>query len=229
MSVQPLYQRPIIVIQNHRITKLVVDNVITKNQNNIEILFISTEQNTILKYMLLNMDTSPISFSSKENLQQQQPFPTVCLLEEIEILDQSNKNYLNSINNLVLLSQNFDLEDSSKMRSLLISTSFNFIKMPVANCEAQLNYFSCLSLMDPYCIWDSKAQKCLLIFKTNETIHYNSNALTGTKSIAQNIKLNTHLHQHLINTCPTTNNPVDGGFSEWSQWTYCNSKSGELM
>jgi hypothetical protein len=208
MSVQPIFERPIIVISNHRLTKLVVDNVLTKNQENIKMLFIATEHNTILKYMLLNMD-----LSSKIGQQHQYQFPSVCLLEEIEILDQNNKKYLNSINNLMLWSKDFSLEEessgSSKNRNLLISTSFNFIKMPVANCESQQNYFSCLSLMDPYCIWDSKAQKCLLIFKTNETLFYSQskeNVFNG-RSIAQNIKLNTHLHQHSIISCPNTNNP----------------------
>ena len=96
------------------------------------------------------------------------------------------------------------------------------IKLGVANCETQTNYFSCLSLMDPYCIWDSKAQKCLLIFRTNETREHADSA-----TIMQHINANTHLHQHSINGCPMTDLPVDGGFSEWGPWTDCMSKSGE--
>ncbi len=198
LSINPIYEKPIIVSTNLRFTQIVIDNILTKNQEYVKVLFISTEQNTILKYMLLNTN------SNSEH------FPTVCLLEEIEIFDHSIMKLKNSINNLVLLSNNYYSGNENtgvlKMRSLLISTSFNFIKMPVANCESQLNYYSCLNLMDPYCIWDSKAQKCLFIFKTNETLfHRKQNNLF--LSISQNIKFNTNLHQNIFNTCPTTNNP----------------------
>ena len=206
LSVQPLYEQPILIIPNSHIKRLVVDNVLTKHNDELKMLFISTEYNTILKYMILNMLNSKATFKT--------PLPTTCLLEELEILDSSIQPD-DSINSLKLLSQ-------PTSRSLLIATSSSLVKMSIANCAVQNNYFSCLSLMDPYCIWDSKAQKCLLIFQTNETKSH-----TDRQVIARNIYQNSHLHQHSINSCPTNDIPIDGGFSDWTEWKDCKAQNGE--
>ncbi len=210
LSIQPLYQRPILVLPNKRISKLVVDNVISKHQNSVEILFIATEQNTILKYMLLNLEAAITTSPST--------VPVVCHLEEIELgaAIHSKVDTYNLINNLVLLD---GLDSESRRPSLLIATSHTVVQMPVANCKAQANYFSCLSLMDPYCIWDSKAQKCLLIFNTNETA-LSGNGIGSFKAISQNIKQNVHLHQHPINSCPSTNVPGNFGLSNMHLYSY---------
>ena len=155
--------------------------------------------------MLLNLDNALNNVNNKD-LQ-----PSVCHLEEIELFPSNLKGKFNQINNLVLF-DNFNEKNSYERseRSVLIATSINFMKLPVANCKAQPNYFSCLSSMDPYCVWDSKAQKCIFIFNTNETISHNSklnSQYNSFKSISQNIRLNTHLHQHSINSCPSTNIP----------------------
>ncbi len=192
------------VLPNKRISKIIVDNVLTKHQNNIEVLFLATETNTILKYMLLNLEIA------LNNLNNRNVNPLVCHLEEIEIFESNLKGKLNLINNLVLFDNLYEKTNNERSeRSVLIATSVNFLKMPVANCKAQTNYFSCLSLMDPYCIWDSKAQKCILIFNTNETIlsSKSNSGYNSFKSISQNIRLNSHLHQHSINSCPSTNIP----------------------
>lgn len=184
LSVQPLYGRPILALANTRLLKITVDNVLTKSENLIRVLFLATEHNTIHKYMLLNFLDNSIKSTQ----------PALCLLEEIEIFDSNSKsNLINSINNLVLFKPS---------RDLLIATKFNVIKMPLAQCDMHTNYFSCLSLMDPYCIWDSNLQQCVLIF--------------NTKTLSSN-----NFHQHRIDTCPLMNLPVDGGFSEWSSETSC--------
>ena len=154
LSIQPIHQQPILIIENHRILKIVVDSVQTKHNNLIKMLFIATEHNTILKYMVLNMK----SINQENN---KAILPTTCLYEEIEITDRTVP--MNSINNLVLLSK-------PNSRNLLIATSSNLIHMPVANCEVQSNYFGCLSLMNPYCLWNSKSQECIYVFRitTNE-------------------------------------------------------------
>jgi hypothetical protein len=204
LSVQPIFQRPILVLPNKRISRIVVDTVLSKHQNSIEVLFLATETNTVLKYMLLNLDDAISNINGKD------VHPMMCHLEEIEIFGSNFKGRLNLINNLVLFDNLYEKTNNHiSEKSILIATSVNFLKMPVANCRAQTNYFSCLSLMDPYCIWDSKAQKCIFIFNTNETI-YNSkpnSAYNSFKSISQNIRLNSHLHQHSINSCPSTNIP----------------------
>lgn len=219
LSVLPLYNKPILVVPNKRINKLIVDNVVTKHQNNVDVMFLSTEYNTILKYMIINEDYI-LTPTAPQKIEKHSP--TVCLLEEIEIFDSTFKNFENSVNNLAILEkEKSNFERSS--RHLLIATSFNIIMMSLSNCELQTNYFSCLSTMDPYCIWDSKAQKCLLIFNTNETV----NGYSERSSISQSIKQNAFLHQHLINSCPLTSIPVDGGFGPWTVWTNCQTKSGE--
>lgn len=205
LSVQPIDERPILVLANRRAHKLVVDSVQTKHQNNLDVLFIATEQNTILKYM---------SSSGPQNM--------ACLLEEVDIFDAEQKRSDNAINNMVVL------EKEVGGRELLVATSFSLVKMSLASCEMQTNYFGCLSSLDPYCVWDSRAQRCLLIFNTNESL---SAARTGLDrrsavNIAQSIKQNAFLHQHPINSCPITNIPVDGGFSAWSAWWTCTTKSG---
>ncbi len=155
LSVQPLYNRPMLVLPNKRLLKLTVDNVITKNENMIRVLFLATEDNTILKYMLINFLDHDESFN-KIKPTNTQLSPTLCLLEEMEIFESNSKlNAPNLINNLVFLVENSNAhKDSSRFvrssRNLLIATKYNLIKMPVANCESHTNYFSCLSLMDPY-------------------------------------------------------------------------------
>ena len=221
LTVQPVHQRPILVVSNQRLLKLAVDNVVTKNQEDVDILFIATEHNTIQKYTVIK----PAGADSFELGPPK--VPTVCLLEETEVIDPILKKPPNSINNFVLVNDLSAIEKPSS-RFILITTSFNVIKIPIANCQSQTNYFSCLSMLDPYCIWDSKAQRCLLIFKTNETIGNNELPnINRIQSVNQRIKTNTFLHQYSINTCPNTKVPVDGGFSEWSQWASCMSKSGQ--
>ena len=153
LSVQPLYNRPMLVLQNKRLTKLTVDNVLTKNEEIIRVLFLSTEDNTILKYMLLNFLDFDDSFN-KIKPTNIQITPTLCLLEEMEIFESNSKmNLPNLINNLVFVKQQRSKESPRLVRptrNLLIATKYNLIKMPVANCESHTNYFSCLSLMDPY-------------------------------------------------------------------------------
>lgn len=178
-----------VVLPNRRALKLVVDSLVTKHQNNVDVLFLATEQNTILKYMVSSSTTAPTSSN-----------PMVCFLEEVDVLDAERKKSNNAINNMVLLDTS--IRSSSTNRELLIATSFNLVKMSVANCETQTNYFSCLSALDPYCIWDSRAQKCLLIFNTNETLKSQDR-----RSLGLSIKQNAFLHQHPMNSCPTTNIP----------------------
>ena len=143
-----------LVLPNKCLLKLTVDNVITKNENTIRVLFLATEDNTILKYMLINFLDHDDSFN-KIKPTNTQLSPTLCLLAEIEIFESNSKqNAQNLINNLVFLENSIAHKDSSKFvrssRNLLIATKYNLIKMPVANCESHTNYFSCLSLMDPY-------------------------------------------------------------------------------
>ena len=144
-----------LVLPNKRLLKLTVDNVITKNEKMIRVLFLATEDNTILKYMLINFLDHDESFN-KIKPTNTQLSPTLCLLEEMEIFESNSKlNAPNLINNLVFLVENSNAhKDSSRFvrssRNLLIATKYNLIKMPVANCESHTNYFSCLSLMDPY-------------------------------------------------------------------------------
>ena len=142
-----------VVLPNKRLLKITVDNVLTKNDKVVRMLFVATDQNTILKYMLINFfdeelfnksPTSPSGGGGGLNY-----MPTVCLLEEIDIFEPNSKaNSVNSINNLVFLKN--DKNPMHQSRHLLIATKFSLIKMPVSNCESHTNYFSCLSLMDPY-------------------------------------------------------------------------------
>jgi len=191
-SIQPLHNQPIIITEHYRLNKLAIDTIRTKHNQLTNMLFLSTDQNTILKYMLLD--------NNKNN----KKAPIACLIEEVEIADRSLPP--SSINNLVLLTEPTD-------HNLLIATKKGLIHMPVSNCQAQTNYFSCLSLMSPYCVWNSRSQTCLFIYKT------------GSQSGA--VFEDSHLHQHLINECPKNDLPVDGGFGQWSEWKECAMSSGE--
>jgi len=127
-SVQPLFDRPVLVTSNRRLTKLVVDSL-----NGIDVLFMATDSNTILKYMLINMDLSRLS--SSNNL------PIACHLEEIELF-HAEPSKSNMVNNMVLIESRINLLKQTE-RSLLIATSSNVIKMPLAFCETKTTHFSC--------------------------------------------------------------------------------------
>ena len=134
-----------VVLPNKRLVKITVDNIMTKNDKVIRVLFVATDQNTILKYMLVNF-FDDVNFN-KISVTSQSMTPITCLLEEIDIFE-TKANLLNSINNLVFLKT--DLSPRRQRRYVLVASKFSLIKMPVANCETYTNYFSCLSLMDPY-------------------------------------------------------------------------------
>jgi hypothetical protein len=183
-SVQPIFDRPVIVASNRRLTKLVVDNV-----NDVSVLFVATDSNTILKYMLINMGLG--RSSSSNNL------PIACHLEEIELFNDDAKQ--NMINNIVLIESQKGSSNQTE-RSVLIATSTNVIKMPLAVCGTKTTHFSCLASMNPYCVWNSKIEKCVSIFALSEF----TNELSSLSVI---LKQNPTLHQNQINSCPSVNIP----------------------
>lgn len=189
LSIKPIFETPLVVLENNRLLKIIIDNVDTKHEN-IDVLLAATGRNTIQKYTILT------------NGKRQ---PTSCLIEEIDVFEPNRQSIPNSINNIAVIKTVQD-------RSLLIASSFSLIKLKLSNCESQSTYFGCLNSMDPYCVWDSRSQNCVSIFKIK-----NQESLT----------LNKNFHQYAINTCPLTKAPVDGGFSNWGPWVKCKSNIGE--
>lgn len=180
-SVQPILDRPVLVASNRRLTKLVVDSI-----NDIDVLFMATDSNTILKYMILNKELSRLT----SNL------PIACHLEEIELFNVESKQ--NLINNMALIESRKSSSKQSE-RSVLIATSSNVIKMPLALCDTKTTHFSCLTSMNPYCVWDSKIEKCVSIFALSE--------FTNNHSVSTVLKQNPNLHQNQIDSCPSLNVP----------------------
>lgn len=189
LSIKPVHDMPIVVLENNRLVRITIDNINTKH-GNIDVLFAATESNTIQKYTILG------------NSQRE---PTSCLIEEIDLFEPNKQAILNSINNIAIIG-------NSLSRQLIVASSFSLITLELSNCKNHNTYFGCLNTMDPYCIWDSREQSCLSIFKIKTE---------------ESMSLNKNLHQYAINTCPLTKIPVDGGFSSWGPWIKCRSKTGE--
>jgi hypothetical protein len=199
-AVQPVHRSGAVIVTSdeaHKILHLAVDSslsALTSRVNaansHVDVLFAATAANTLLKYTIVGLSNN------------------ACLLEEMQIIDDEQNN---RINNMKLL------DDQSV---LLVATSDRVIRVPTTAtaCHAHTNYFACLAHADPYCVWESRSQRCTLIHSailllnstTSASSSYHQNVLSSTSCANANT-------MHMMR-------PVDGGLGEWTAWTSCSTR-----
>lgn len=95
---------------------------------------------------------------------------------------------------------------SSEEMALYLSTQYHIIKVPVHRCSRFENSDLCLSANDPYCGWDEVENKC-------------TTAPSGQPEV--------HFWRQLMNGCPFVHYPINGGWTEWSDWGTCSQIGGD--
>ena len=84
--------------------------------------------------------------------------------------------------------------------SLYLGTDSGLVRVPVQRCERYLSESACLSARDPYCGWDSQRRLC-------------SPPPGRNPDVAS--------WRQLVTQCPERDQPVDGGWTEWTPWQPC--------
>ena len=112
----------------------------------------------------------------------------------IEILHPFPAGSSPTVRRMKLLSQ------TSSPAALYITTDEAVMRLDVQRCNRFKTSSACLNAMDPYCGWNKQKNECVT------APNKNPNAV--------------HWQQNLIR-CPILTQPVDGGWSDWSDWDQC--------
>ncbi|CAG5131022.1 unnamed protein product, partial [Candidula unifasciata] len=89
---------------------------------------------------------------------------------------------------------------SSRKGAIYITTEGDILKVQVERCNRFTTAMLCLNAQDPYCGWDSHTQSC---------------------SPAPGGNVHSQYWEQDIRHCPILDSPIDGGWSDWSQWSVC--------
>ena len=93
-----------------------------------------------------------------------------------------------------------NMKFNSNTASVYLATEEGIVKVPVQRCSRFLTAQECLNAMDPYCGWNKQKRECATSPNKNPRVAY---------------------WQQNVISCPITAAPVDGKWSEWSNWEKC--------
>ncbi|KAI8777897.1 semaphorin-5A [Biomphalaria glabrata] len=168
-AVMPRELGPLIMRENERWSKIVVDHVIAKTGSH-DVIFLSTDDGKIRKMM-----RHPTGKST-------------CLIEEIKIVPNGHPKPV----------QNMKI--STEQGAIFVAVEGSVYRIPFQRCGRFTSSAACINAQDPYCGWNQKTNTCSPAPGGN--VH--------DKSWEQNLV-----------QCPILIYKVDGGWSDWSEWSSC--------
>jgi semaphorin 5 len=235
-AVQPVNGRPYIIHTEKQFQFIAVDVIQSKYHNSVEIIFVTTKDGLLLKYV-------------------QWPFSTqACLIDTIQIIDSSANetgDYNSDPNGDAILSMKL-LKDT---QSIYLGTKKEIIRIDVQRCKQYSTRDECVESGDPYCGWNTMQMSCgtapsrnphsIHWLQSNSTLCPNSLQLMDEWSdwFDCNQLNDTYGDRCLCRTKPCdslsrnkcsangyevqlTNCTVHGKWSEWSQWAVCTASCG---
>ncbi|XP_034029920.1 semaphorin-5B-like [Thalassophryne amazonica] len=131
--VQPVTINPLLIQDNLRLSKMVVD-IVQGRDMLYHVMYIGTEYGTILKALA----------TTNKSLYG-------CYLEELRILPDGARRPIRSMQ--ILHSD----------RSLFVGLDDRLVKIPLERCTSYSTEWHCLDARDPYCGWDLKKKRCTTI------------------------------------------------------------------
>ncbi|KPP70144.1 semaphorin-5B-like, partial [Scleropages formosus] len=143
--VQPVSIDPLVMQDNMRFSKLVVD-IVQGRDTLYHVMYIGTEYGTILKALS----------TANKSLQG-------CYLEEIQLLPT---DIWEPILSLQILHSD---------RSLFVGLNNRVLKIPLERCSSYRTEQVCLDARDPYCGWDRKQKRCTTIEDSSNMSQWSQN------------------------------------------------------
>ena len=220
-AVQSVNGRPYVIDTDKRFRFIAVDVIQTKYQNSVEVIFVTTNDGLIMKYI-------------------RWPFSTkACLVDQIRVVPNTSDD--------TILSMKL-LKDT---QSLYLGTKREVLRIPVERCQSYPDKSQCLLSGDPYCGWDQLRMACTTAPGRNphaeEWIQNDSNQCFEAKTNQWSDWFEcNHINKTVGDRClcrarscsqssyncfdgqevQVTNCTQHGGWTDWSQWSACSATCG---
>ncbi|XP_074652537.1 semaphorin-5A-like [Tubulanus polymorphus] len=226
-AIQPTNQRPELVMEHDRYSKIVVDHVHAKHHQVVTVLFAASLGGTIRKY---------VKYLDEEQF---------CLAEEINLTPDYKPKV---ITNMII---------SKEKGMLYVTTNDEVMKVPVQRCHRWNTRIACEKAMDPYCGWDNVNRICTPPPNGHTDLHYWHQPILQCPTLDEvvhggwghwahwNICHQKGRSQCLCrertcssptprnggNDCPghrieVSNCTIDGSWTDWSSWSACSQTCG---
>ncbi|XP_066543517.1 semaphorin-5B [Amia ocellicauda] len=227
--VQPVSVDPLVMQDNIRFSKLVVD-IVQGRDTLYHVMYIGTEYGTILKALS----------TANKNLRG-------CYLEELQLLPPGSREPI------------LDLQILHSDRSLFVGLNDKVLKIPLERCSTYKNENLCLDARDPYCGWDSKQKRCTTIEDSSNMSQWTQNitecpvrnlTVSGAFGPWSSWQSCDHDDGDTTGTCMCRSRSCDspgplcggrtcegptievancsrnGGWTPWSSWAQCSTSCG---
>ncbi|EDV28329.1 uncharacterized protein TRIADDRAFT_53875 [Trichoplax adhaerens] len=211
--VQPIQKIPLVVMNDVRFSKLMIDKVQIRGGQHVQIFFVATDHGTVLK------------------MYQPHGRQKLCTIEEIKI---SSAMKGEKITNMLFI---------KKEKYLFITTETKVLRIGINRCGRYATQSQCLLAHDPYCGWSVKDNKCTEYTPLSNWIQdlskcptskIDSEGWTNWYSCHQSDLGKCQCRKQYCLGCRTTQIvKIDAvnctgvqNYSPWSEWSPCSKSCG---